>query len=98
MAQLRLSFLYKRRGDHARATALWRELAEASTAPRTKLMALEQLAICYEHRLGDPVAATRVTRQALELSGECQKRFTHRLQRLARRYASLYADKNVCAT
>ncbi|HSC77545.1 MAG TPA: ribonuclease H-like domain-containing protein [Candidatus Acidoferrales bacterium] len=98
LAQLRLSFLYKRRGEHQRATALWRELAEASTAPRTRLMALEQLAICYEHRLGDPVAATRATQQALELGGEWGKRFTHRLQRLARRHAGLYADGNVCAT
>jgi len=96
LAQLRLSFLYKRWRDYERATALWHRLANSDNA--TALTALEQLAICYEHRLGDPVAAARVTRQALELGGAWRERFVHRLQRLARSPASLYADRNASAT
>ena len=85
LAQLRLSFLYRRRADYTRAFPLWQQLAATGAAPRARLIALEQLAIGYEHRLGDPAAAARVTRQALELGAGWRKRFEYRLQRLQRK-------------
>lgn len=89
-AQLRLSFLYKRRRDYKAAAALWRELSAGQAADRTALLALEQLAICYEHRLGAPEKALEATRSALAVLDlrvptehpSRRARLTYRLQRL----------------
>lgn len=108
-ARLRLSFLYKRRRDYEGAAALWRELSnDRSPADRVALVALEQLAICYEHRLRDRVAAAEATRRALSrivpaagaagLGGGWRDRFAYRLQRLERKLPNLGADRRVCAT
>ncbi|HXE75968.1 MAG TPA: ribonuclease H-like domain-containing protein [Candidatus Xenobia bacterium] len=91
-ARLRLSFLYKRRGDYEAAARLWRELSENS-ADRSALLALEQLAAYYEHRLGEPERAAEATRRALRmlelaLAAERDRRcarLTHRLRRLQRK-------------
>lgn len=93
-AQLRLSFLYKRRGNYEEAATLWRELSDGrSPADRIALIALEQLAICYEHRLGEPKKAQEATRRALEVLDSVleteragrRARFVRRLRRLERK-------------
>ncbi len=91
-AKLRLSFLHKRRGDYESAAALWRALSEGP-ADRATLIALEQLAVCYEHRIGDPEKAAEATRQALHVHQSLlaaehagrSARLAHRLQRLRRK-------------
>ncbi|MGH9812763.1 MAG: ribonuclease H-like domain-containing protein, partial [Candidatus Acidiferrales bacterium] len=98
-ARLRLSFLHKRRRDYESAAALWRELAEdGSAADRIALIALEQLAICYEHRLGEPEKAKEATWRALKVLDSLlateregrRARLANRLQRLARRTEANY--------
>ncbi len=105
-ARLRLAFLCKRRREYERAAELWRGLAEdGSAADRVALIALEQLAMCYEHRLGQLKKAAEATRRALTLvdkvlAAECAERrarFDHRLRRLEGKLPALYADKNVRA-
>lgn len=97
-ARLRLSYLCKRRRDYPQAIALWKQLlsAKQDKAGGETLELLEELAICYEHRLGDPEGATQVTRQALGQLVAWQgsashkrsryrrlhQRFAHRLRRL----------------
>ena len=97
-ARLRLSFLYKRRREYESAAALWRELADdRSPADRIALIALEQLAICYEHYLGEPEEAAKATRRALQVLDSAlaaeregrRGRFMYRLQRLKRKQANL---------
>jgi len=61
-ARRELALLAKRRGDHARAAALWLEL---STDPQDGIRACEQLAIHYERRAKDPVRATEFARLGL---------------------------------
>jgi len=101
----RLSLLCKRQQDYAHAVALWQDLAAANGNLRTRdrLAVFEQLAICYEHRLDDPEAATEVTRRALRdlepllLSAEAERRlywkarhrFAHRLSRLTQKQPSV---------
>ncbi len=106
-ARLRLAFLCKRRREYERAVELWRELTEDDAqVDRVALIALEQLAMCYEHRLGQPEKAAEATRRALELldtvvaaeRAERRARFDHRLRRLERKLPNLYADRSVCAT
>ena len=106
-ARLRLSFLCKRRGEYGRAAELWRELADdRSPADKIALIALEQLAICYEHRLGEPEKAKEAPRRALKaidslMASEREKRrarFANRLERLERKQPNAGADKSVCAT
>ncbi len=112
-ARLRLSFLYKRRRDYEGAATLWQELSDGrSPTDRIALIALEQLAICYEHRLRDPQAAAEAAQAALlqinpaagaaglNVKGwrRAQQRFARRLRRLARKIPCLCADKSVCAT
>jgi len=108
-ARLRLSLLYKRRREYEGAAALWKELSDGrSPADRIALVALEQLAICYEHRLDDPPRAAEATRSALSrftpaagaagLNSKWGERFDYRLRRLTRKLPELYADKNICAT
>jgi hypothetical protein len=60
----RLAALAKRRRDYARAVRLWEEQAE-DDHPGESLRALEELAICYEHRLRDLEAAAACTGRAL---------------------------------
>ncbi|MFQ5777993.1 MAG: ribonuclease H-like domain-containing protein [Terriglobia bacterium] len=99
-AQFRLSRLYKRQPDYHRALSLWQELVESGTTQldRETLEACRELAICYEHRLGNLEAAARATRSALArleeaLAGmpenghryrRARAAFIHRLQRLTR--------------
>ncbi len=106
-ARFRLSFLYKRRRDYETAAALWRQLSDdCSAADRIALIALEQLAICYEHRLGEPEQAQQATRRALKVLDSLlateregrRARLVRRLDRLARKRPNLCADKSVCAT
>ena len=101
----RLSLLYKRQRDYKRAVMLWGELAEmrAPDSAREKLEAYQELAICYEHRLGELDAAVEVTQRALaELNRllilqpenraryrRAKARFTHRLSRLNYKRAPL---------
>jgi hypothetical protein len=94
-----LAFLYKRRRDYKRAAELWHELAEDGSPPdQIVLIALEQLAMCYEHRLGEPGKAAAATRRALQvldpvLAAEREgrrRRLAHRLRRLAGKTAGLY--------
>jgi uncharacterized protein YprB with RNaseH-like and TPR domain len=54
-ARRELALLAKRRGDHARAAALWLEL---SSDPHEGVLACEQLAIHYERRAKDPARAS----------------------------------------
>jgi uncharacterized protein YprB with RNaseH-like and TPR domain len=61
-ARRELALLAKRRGDHARAAALWLEL---STDPQDGVLACEQLAIHYERRAKDPERATEFARLGL---------------------------------
>jgi uncharacterized protein YprB with RNaseH-like and TPR domain len=61
-ARRELALLAKRRGDHARAAALWLEL---STDPQEGVLACEQLAIHYERRAKDPARATEFARLGL---------------------------------
>jgi uncharacterized protein YprB with RNaseH-like and TPR domain len=61
-ARRELALLAKRRGDHARAAALWLEL---STDPQDGVLACEQLAIHYERRAKDPARATEFARLGL---------------------------------
>ena len=61
-ARCELALLAKRRGDHARAAALWLEL---STDPQDGVLACEQLAIHYERRAKDPERATEFARLGL---------------------------------
>jgi uncharacterized protein YprB with RNaseH-like and TPR domain len=61
-ARRELALLAKRRGDHARAAALWLEL---STDPQDGVLACEQLAIHYERRTKDPARATEFARLGL---------------------------------
>lgn len=102
-ALARLSLLCKRLRDYPRAVTLWQRLVEsgADDAGKARLAAYEELAICYEHRLGALGAAAEVTRRALAaldrlLPRQCehrvryrqaQARFTHRLQRLTHKRA-----------
>jgi len=58
-ARRELALLAKRRGDHARAAALWLEL---SSDPRDGVLACEQLAIHYERHAKDPARATEFAR------------------------------------
>jgi hypothetical protein len=105
-ARLRLSFLYKRRRDYEAAVALWHELSDGRpSVDRIALIALEQLAMCYEHRLGEPEKAAEATRRALQVLDSAmaaererrRERLLSRLQRLRRKQANLYADRDVCA-
>lgn len=94
----RLARLVKRQRDYARAARLWAELADDG-AGKESLAALEELAICYEHRLRDLGAAREVTRRAIgtldslrESDAEdgaayrrARVRFAHRLGRLTRK-------------
>jgi len=61
-ARRELALLAKRRGDHARAAALWLEL---SSDPQDGVLACEQLAIHYERRAKDPARATEFARLGL---------------------------------
>src|SRR5580692_5607899 len=61
-AHRELALLAKRRGDHARAAALWLEL---SSDPHEGVLACEQLAIHYERRAKDPARATEFARLGL---------------------------------
>jgi uncharacterized protein len=61
-ARRELALLAKRRGDHARAAALWLEL---STDPQEGVLACEQLAVHYERRAKDPARATEFARLGL---------------------------------
>src|SRR5580692_9768303 len=61
-ARRELALLAKRRGDHARAAALWLEL---SSDPQEGVLACEQLAIHYERRAKDPARATEFARLGL---------------------------------
>ena len=72
---------------------MWRTLSEGEADDRIALIALEQLAICYEHRLGDPEKAAEATQRALQVyhsvlaaerAGRCA-RLARRLQRLQRK-------------
>lgn len=99
-ARFRLALLYKRARDYERALVLWRQLlnTEAGEKGRRALEVCEELAICYEHRLGDPGAAAEITRRALAEVGRlvvfdfqqrsvyerARARFTRRLRRLTR--------------
>jgi len=67
-ARYRLSLLCKRQRDYDRAVRLWQALAKED--PIENLAVYEELAICYEHRLDDPDAATEVTQRALALLGQ----------------------------
>jgi len=61
-ARRELALLAKRRGDHARAAALWLEL---SSDPQEGVLACEQLAIHYERRAKDPARAAEFARLGL---------------------------------
>lgn len=106
-ALLRLALLCKRQRNYHRAVTLWQELARRhGHAKRHTLQAFEEMAICYEHRLGDLDAASEVTRRALsELERlrtqhtadrfrhrRAQARFGHRLRRLTRKAHPLLRD------
>ncbi|MBI2956128.1 MAG: ribonuclease H-like domain-containing protein [Acidobacteria bacterium] len=103
-AALRLAWLYKRQRDFSRAIRLWSKLVEDNGhGERETLEASEELAICYEHRLGEPGRAAEVSRRALAalrtraaFEPEAQarqrrllERFSHRLARLARKTVPL---------
>jgi uncharacterized protein len=99
VARGELAFLAKRHRDYARATSLWKELLGNDI---DGLDAYEQLAIYYEHRVGEPERAAAVTREALEVvqtalrqgrlaaehHARWQERLRHRLLRLSRKESS----------
>jgi len=61
-ARHELAQMARRRGDHARAAALWHEIA---SDPQHGIHACEQLTIYYERRLKDTVRAAQFARLAL---------------------------------
>lgn len=93
-----LALLAKRQGDHARAAALWHELAADE---HDGVLACEQLAIYYSRRAKDPTRGAEFTRLGLAklrrqraLSRDAattarlarlEERFLHRLTRLDHR-------------
>jgi hypothetical protein len=96
VARGELALLAKRQRDYARATSLWKELIGEDI---DGLDAYEQLAIYYEHRVGEPEHAAAVTREALDVlqtalrrgrldaehHGKWHERLTYRLSRLSRK-------------
>lgn len=99
---LGLAAYFKRKGELARAVALWKEAAqEARRQPFGEPDALVELAIAHEHRLRDPHAALRYAEEALRLAQQrasllrrsakpcphCAE-LRHRVERLQRKCAA----------
>lgn len=77
------ALIYKRLGKYEKACALWQELLELAS---DDLIAYEELAKYYEHRLKDLAAAEQVTRRALALAWHTKSLkvadLEHRLRRI----------------
>jgi uncharacterized protein YprB with RNaseH-like and TPR domain len=88
-----LASKHKRMLEHQRAVELWIEVTQRET--KLALLAFEELAICYEHRLRDAKTALEYTERAIEFltrdnfvampGSREHQRFSHRLKRLRRK-------------
>ncbi len=86
MAKRKLSSYFKKDQDWQKAVSIWKEMASSNRVSLLQLFSLRELAMYFEHKLGDYEGAKKVAEEgfvlSMGLSTRYEQDFSHRLKRL----------------